>query len=371
MRPMPTGARYLSRMYAHCLFCSVALGTNEAIGHFPVGRRLAFDSGTGRLWVVCKHCGRWCLSPLDERWEAVEEAERLFRDTRTRYSTEQIGIARVADGTELVRIGRPLRPEFAAWRYGDLFHRRMWRSAVAPVVASTGLLASVVAGFAYPAAWLITGGSIAQVAHLGFEQWRRRLQTVARVEGVTTTPLRLSRRNVGRSRLLADRDHGWALQLTFPSVDSRMRLRSEAAIIRGDDARRVLSRILPANNAEYGGRRHVRDAVQILEGSPGFAAKVPGVIDRAMHRGQPTDDPDIGSFASLAPDVRLALEMAVHEEDERRALEGELAELERSWQEAEAIASIADNLLLPKSVRTTFERLTRTRMPPPLDVHEH
>jgi hypothetical protein len=39
--------------------------------------------------------------------------------------------------------------------------------------------------------------------------------------------------------------------------------------------------------------------------------------------------------------------MALHEEQERRALEGELAILETAWREAEEIAGIADNLLVP------------------------
>jgi hypothetical protein len=42
---------------------------------------------------------------------------------------------------------------------------------------------------------------------------------------------------------------------------------------------------------------------------------------------------------------RLALEMAANEDSERRAMEGELAELEAAWREAEEIAAIADNLL--------------------------
>jgi hypothetical protein len=41
----------------------------------------------------------------------------------------------------------------------------------------------------------------------------------------------------------------------------------------------------------------------------------------------------------------LALEMALHEESERRALQGELAGLEAAWREAEEIAQIADSLL--------------------------
>jgi hypothetical protein len=42
----------------------------------------------------------------------------------------------------------------------------------------------------------------------------------------------------------------------------------------------------------------------------------------------------------------LALEMALHEAEERRALEGELALLESAWKEAEALAAIADGLAL-------------------------
>jgi hypothetical protein len=47
---------------------------------------------------------------------------------------------------------------------------------------------------------------------------------------------------------------------------------------------------------------------------------------------------------NLAPAERLALEMAMHEETERRALEGELAILAEAWKEAEEIAEIADEL---------------------------
>jgi hypothetical protein len=31
-------------MYSTCLFCHAQLGANEAVEHFPVGRRLAFDA---------------------------------------------------------------------------------------------------------------------------------------------------------------------------------------------------------------------------------------------------------------------------------------------------------------------------------------
>ena len=68
-------------MYGTCLFCHARLGANQAIEKFPVGRRLAFDAARGRLWVVCAGCGRWNLSPWDERWEAIEQCERTFGPT--------------------------------------------------------------------------------------------------------------------------------------------------------------------------------------------------------------------------------------------------------------------------------------------------
>jgi hypothetical protein len=55
----------------------------------------------------------------------------------------------------------------------------------------------------------------------------------------------------------------------------------------------------------------------------------------------------------------LALEMALHEEAERRAVEGELADLERAWRDAEEIAGIADSLLLPESLDASMDKIRR------------
>ena len=57
-----------------------------------------------------------------------------------------------------------------------------------------------------------------------------------------------------------------------------------------------------------------------------------------------------GSLAKLPGDIRLAVEMAIHEESERRAMEGELETLEAAWRQAEEIAAIADSLLVPSAV---------------------
>src|SRR5438270_6600998 len=91
-------------LYTSCLFCHTDLGANHFLPTFPVGRRLAFDPKKGRLWVICTRCGRWNLTPLEERWEAIDECERMFRGTRLRMSTDNIGMARFRGGFELVRV---------------------------------------------------------------------------------------------------------------------------------------------------------------------------------------------------------------------------------------------------------------------------
>ena len=57
-----------------------------------------------------------------------------------------------------------------------------------------------------------------------------------------------------------------------------------------------------------------------------------------------------GYLWKMPAPTKLALEMALHEEQERRALEGELWLLERAWKDAEEIAAISDDLLLPEGV---------------------
>src|SRR5260370_35851068 len=125
-------------MYATCLFCHSDLGANEVIESFPIGRRLAFDAATGRLWVICRKCERWNLTPIEERWEAVEQCERLFTSTRLRVSSDNIGLSRLREGLELVRIGRPLRPEMAAGRDGSPFARRPPRYVIGTAAAGGG-----------------------------------------------------------------------------------------------------------------------------------------------------------------------------------------------------------------------------------------
>jgi hypothetical protein len=340
-------------MYSTCLFCQSPLGANEVIEAFPVGRRLAFDASRGRLWVVCRRCEKWNLSPLEERWEAIEGCERRFRDTRVRVSTDNIGMARLAEGLELVRVGAALRPEFAAWRYGDQFGRRR-RATVLKVGLGLGAVGAVVAGGV--AAGVGLGG-----VWWWIYQWSRNIvegspeAVVARIPGPGGHPLVVRRMDVAQSHFV-ETGGSWGLEVQH---------KGGSHVVRAEEAVRVIGLLLPAVNRYGGSRTQVADAVRLIEdvgSADDFVERVARASSgrwremfekQARRRG-------LGPL-HLSREERLALEMAAHEESERRAMEGELAALEAAWRDAEEVAGIADNLFLPSGVDDMLARLRGTR----------
>lgn len=343
-------------MYATCLFCNRPLGANESVEHFPVGRRLAFDAAKGRLWVVCSACERWNLSPLDERWEAIEDAERLYRATRLRAASGQIGLARLRDGTELVRIGAPLRPEFAAWRYGDQFGRRRRRQMLI-AGAGVGAIGAVVAGGM--AAGASVGGLWWLLARMGRAAIRGNpASTVARIRTEDRQLLRVRLGHISETIV----EHGTASPIALDLRHETGRRRFEGA-----EALRVAATLMPKVNRFGGNKRTVADAVSALEERQGpegfienltrFAPRVKQLPAKPMRKLSLMQDMPEAGLLALNPVHRLAFEMALHEDAERRALDGELAELEQAWRDAEEIAAIADDLFVPASIGERIERM--------------
>ena len=345
-------------MFSTCMFCNKSLGANESLEAFPVGERIAFDPARGRLWVVCRSCERWNLSPLDERWEAIEQAETFYRDTRRRVSTDNVGLAKLRDGSTLVRIGDPLRPEFAAWRYGDQFGRRRTRSLLIAAGGAAVLGAAVVGG---AAAGVGIGGFAYGISQLGRTIVHGRAQTVvAKIQTESHGLIHVRRRHLGESTISRAGDGSMSLLLRF---------KNGQAEFTGREAERIASIVVPKVNRFGGSKAAVATAVEEIE-SQGSSerfldhlAGVSHVYTRPMRTGRTPwwrrgelQFNKWGLF-SLPASYRLALEMALHEEAERRALAGELEDLERAWREAEEIAEIADNLLVPESVNAAFKKL--------------
>lgn len=358
-------------MYSTCLFCQHDLGRNETFSTFPVGRRLAFDAVKGRLWVVCRSCARWNLTPLEERWEAIEEAERRFRDTKLRAGTGEISLARLREGTELVRIGRPPTLEMAAWRYGDQFGKRRKRNMLVGAAIAVGGVIAV--GGAYAAG---LGGGIAwqlgSMLHRGVKHgapWT----TIARIRTNGGRVIEMHPRDLARTTVHAD--HDGSLALTIERAHATAFWSGFHVRIRGDEARRALVQLLPAINRLGGTEAEVQRALSRLE-TAGSADAMFSSLARHGNRLTPAsrprrlwetfsltehrDDlkPEGSGLLALPTSMGLALEMAANEESERRALEGDLEALEEAWREAEELAGIADDLLLPSDIG---ERMTGLR----------
>lgn len=347
-------------MFDRCLFCRTELDANQELETLPRGRRFAFDQARGRLWIVCHSCHRWNLTPFEDRWDAIEECERRFSVTRVRLSTDNIGVARLGDGTDLVRVGRPLRPEFAAWRYGSEFlSRRPFGLIRAAAGAGLMVAPAVLAVMIGPIAPLLVPG----IAAANF--WRLARRPAVKLTLADNQELVLSRSQIEGAELLATRDapEGWCLALEhlenyFPlgRLGLRRRFVSERAILTGEEARHAVTFILPRLNPAGGSRREVAEAVRWLEAVNGpdqaFASFA------RSHHVRPALDTNKSTLATMHTEVRLALEMAAHEDEEQRLLRGELSILELAWRREERLAAIADRLTVPEPV---IRRLAQLR----------
>ncbi len=357
-------------MYSTCMHCRKSLGANEAIEALPIGRRIAFDARQGRLWVVCRRCERWNLTPFDERWEAIEQSERAFRDTRVRVSTENIGLARLADDTELVCIGAPQRPEFAAWRYGDQFGRRR----VKAIATGVGITA---------AAGLIVSGAVASgVGLVALTPLLHMMNIVGFVSAVGMAQKPIDHPDggrfmpIGNPRIIpSDRAAGWAIDIGYAAhyhgpdptlrnggywgMQRRQEGKNELGRVQlhGADAVPLLRRLMPLINRGGARRTVINDGVSLIAQAGGPERFGQWAVGMRREWAAKSTFGDTGDLSAIPAAARLAFEMAINEEAERQALAGELASLERAWAEAEGIAVIADALLVPDTITAQLGRL--------------
>lgn len=372
-------------MYATCTFCYAALGANRVIEGLPVGRRLAFDPARGCVWVVCLGCERWNLVPLEERWEATEACERLYRATSLRYSSGNIGLAWLPDHTDLVRVGPALRPEVAAWRYGRRLAWRgeqpLGRQLVAR--ARTLVVRTLRPGEGRERGLGARARTLVGQAMLGVMGDRViDLMALPHAADGTDVPLAVIRyRHLAGARLVRP-EPAQPWRLVVPHDDGEVALHGEQgitaaarmlAIINGTERgagfaaslleaatrkvdesaapdsyfNRVLSLAVRSSwgRGDAGGEGR---SVVAVEHAASETERLAWRLTGRTFWGHGGIGSDPATTLLDVPLVdRLALEMAAHEEQERRALDGELASLEAAWREAEEIATIADALLDP------------------------
>jgi hypothetical protein len=215
-------------------------------------------------------------------------------------------------------------------------------------------------------AGVMSGGGYAmyQMAN-GLVELARKKRRLAVVTAPNGQKLTVRGEHADRTRIvLGDpRTEGWSLDLHHTT--GRIRLE-------GEHARRATALIMPKVNVGGASREKVQNAVRRIESSGNpekflqWLALAPEPRVETMHwkrwgyRAKTKGAPN--GISRLPIETRLAVEMAVNEENERRALEGELALLELEWKEAEEIAGIADRLG-NESVDEQFEDLKRRTVP--------
>lgn len=317
-------------MYSTCISCHSRFQANAVINALPIGRQMAFDPAKGRLWLICGRCASWNLVPLEERWEATEECERLFRGTSLKVSRESITLAHVPAGLTLVRIGKANFFELAAWRYGRLLRRR--RRDMSLLVTTSSIVGVGIAvgwlQYGFLSAAMLQAGAYLYAAGTLVRQERRVLARIG--TGATTRSVRLT--DAKRMRLDAGPD-GWRLELPA------------ATPLEGDVAMQTARLLLPWLNRGGASLKEVAEATGRLE----------HMKARTLDR-RPSSREALPAVTTMSRPQKLALEMAANEDIERRAVAGELALLEAAWREAEEIAAIADDLLLPDFVRNRLRR---------------
>ena len=375
-------------MYTSCLFCHSDLNANHHLTTFPVGRRLAYDPKKGRLWVICTRCGRWNLTPLEERWEAIDDAERLFRGTRLRMSTDNVGLAQFRGGFELVRIGQALLPEVASWRYGTRLVRfEPEETDIRPSLFIRGarLIARATAGALVGYAHAV---GFSDDAVLKMRTFRRGRGVLLRTSDEYGNPINVRYDHLGAAELVRpEKDAPWQLKLQH---DTGVAILAEAPALR------VAGKMLATLNFGVASHAEVQHAIAKLDdaGDPeGYFTRVASLAMRTSWGRFPDakvegEEQPKGSFSErlalqlanrsfwgrggtgsdektplfrLPAVDRLALEMAANEDIERRALLGELETLHAAWKEAEEIAAIADEMfaddVLDEFKRQYYDRI--------------
>ena len=376
-------------MYSTCTFCYGPLGTNGVLETFPIARRVAFDPRKVCVWAVCPSCARWNLVPIEERYEVVDECERRFRRTNLRYSSGNIGLAWLAEDLEIVRVGPALRPEFASWRYGRILAR--------PRPVTRRILDQLASAFVNASKKLLESSKTAShrdpraaTAQLLLTVYGNKVLDVVQLPRIkrkqeTDIPVSIVRyKHLVRAQLVRP-EAGRPWSLNIPHDHGVLTLL-------GDEGIRAAARALAIVNGTQRGGGFSQDLLDNAVRKVDESSQISGYFNRVLtialrsHWGKGGDESaaararaaatltvgtsdierlafrltgrtfwgngGIGSEPQTAlldvPLVdRLALEMAAHEETERRALEGELAELEEAWREADEIAAIADALLNP------------------------
>ena len=313
-------------MLARCLSCYAAFSLNTTLERLPAARRIAFDPARGRLWSVCDSCARWTLQPIEERWETLEELERVVTDrARLLGRTDNISLF-LADDIEVVRVGRAPGREEAWWRYGNEFAARRQRARRVVRIGKVldGAMMFLLTGvpiWAFSSAdrWI----DRARRRQFGKHAWRG----LAACDQCGQSLRQVSFTDAGGMLLELAGDDTPALRLACRRCGQR---HNAGFALTGTAAEHVLRRTLAYQNFAGANERDVSTAMHTVEQFPSASELLGATPERRI---------------PLAGSPTLALEIALNSDIESRLMQMRVAELESRWREEEQLAAIIDGEL--------------------------
>ncbi len=337
-------------MYTQCLVCHTPFPPNEELEYFSTSTRVAYDAQRGRLWAICRSCKRWSLAPIEERWEALEELEKLVKDRAKLLSqTDNVSLLR-AGNLDVVRVGRANLPEEAWWRYGRELTSRAEKHRRLTFMGTAAAGAAIAGGWAtggitWLGAWLLWDYTPQQVTRgarwlrFGGSAWRGN-QRCARCGQVFH---RIAYRDRTQVILSPGGDLGDALSVTqrCPLCGD---LGDGGLHLRGKEGEYVSRRLLAYHHHAGASEKRVRSATRLIEeaGSPEDLTRI--VIKEGRRLGD------------LQGTSAIALEIAANDTVEQHLLELGLAEVEAHWEREEELASIIDGELTPLPMMESLRR---------------
>ena len=337
-------------MYTRCLVCHTPFPQNEELEHFSTSTRVAYDAERGRLWAICRSCKRWSLAPIEERWEALEELEKIVMDRAKLLSqTDNVALLR-AGNLDIVRVGRANLTEEAWWRYGRELTSRAEKHRKLTFLGTAAAGAAIAGGWAtggitWLGAWLVWEHAPAQVTQAA--RWLRFGGSAWRGSRECTRCGHVFHNVAYRDRaqviLSPGRDGGDALSVTqrCPLCGD---LGDGGLHLHGKEGEYVSRRLLAYHHHTGASEQRVRRATRLIEeaGSPENLTRI--VIKEGR------------TLGGLQRTGAIALEIAANDTAEQHLLELELAEVEAHWKREEELASIIDGELTPLPLLESLRR---------------
>lgn len=288
-------------MYSTCLVCRAPFPETGELEHLRRGDRVAYDLVRGRLWLVCRTCRRWSLVPLEDRWEALEELERVASDkARVLSKTPNITLLRTGS-LEIVRVGGAELAEEAWWRFGRQIPSR-----------------SPIASWSSPLMRKFRFGTNAWVG-----------EVPCRICGLVFRDISFADRKI---LMVRPEDTGFSLRRRCP----RCKDADDGGLhLGGIEAELALGRVMAFQNDLGVSRVTIHAATRLLQDPEG-----PEDLVRILSQhGKPLGD--------LPPIGLSAMEITVSAARERTLLKLETQALQARWRREEELAALVDGELSP------------------------